>query len=355
MASEQLEDRNLVEIVPLIAPRAVKAAQPLGDDVARLVVDARRGIRDILHGRDLRRMLVVVGPCSIHDPEAAYEYARRLKPVVDATGDALVIAMRTYFEKPRTTVGWKGLINDPHLDGSCDTARGLELAREVLLTINRIGVPCASEVLDPITPQYIGDCLSWASLGARTIESQTHREMASGLSMPLGFKNSTDGSIEVALHAMISARHPHTFLGIDANGTTSLIRTRGNPDRHLVLRGGSRAANYAPEDVAKAAALVRDEGVTRPIMVDCSHGNSRKDHNRQPEVCRAVLEQVRAGEQAIMGLLIESNLAPGRQDWQPATPLTYGVSITDACIGWDATEPLLHEIADAVRGRRIAA
>ncbi len=352
---EKIEDRNVIGVTPLIPPRAVKAAQPLTEPVAALVLETRRAVRDILSGRDRKRLLVVVGPCSIHDPAVAYDYARRLKPVADRTRDHLVLVMRTYFEKPRTTVGWKGLINDPHLDGSCDIATGLQLARTILLEIGRLGVACGSEVLDPITPQYISDLLSWASIGARTIESQTHREMASGLSMPVGFKNSTDGGLQVALHAMISARHPHTFLGINADGATAMIKTAGNPDRHVVLRGGGRGPNHGPADVARAAELVAGEGVARPIMVDCSHDNSNKDHTLQGAVCRDVLRQLTDGQDAIMGLLIESNLQPGRQTWKGGTELAYGVSITDACIGWDETEPLLYEIADAVARRPIAA
>jgi len=259
--------------------------------------------------------------------------------------------MRTYFEKPRTTIGWKGLINDPHLDGSCDVAAGVALAREILLRINTLGLPCGYEALDPVTPQYIADLLSWAAIGARTTESQTHRELASGLSMPVGFKNGTDGGLEVALNAMISARSPHAFLGINPDGVTSIIKTTGNPDRHIVLRGGSGKSNYAPADIDRAATFVHEEGIVRPIMVDCSHDNSRKNHTLQPSVCRAVLAQVGAGDTRIMGLLIESNLNPGKQTWREGVPLAYGVSITDACIGWEETEPLLFEAAATVRRR----
>jgi 3-deoxy-7-phosphoheptulonate synthase len=297
---------------------------------------------------------VVVGPCSIHDPDAALEYARRLVKVAADNRNRLIVVMRTYFEKPRTTVGWKGLINDPHLDGSCDIANGLQIARRLLLEINELGLPCGGEVLDPITPQYISDLLSWASIGARTIESQTHREMASGLSMPIGFKNSTDGGLQTALHAMISARHPHTFLGISADGATAMIKTAGNPDRHVVLRGGGSGPNYGPADVARAAEMVAGEGVARPVMVDCSHGNSSKDYTRQPIVCRAVLSELETNRGAVMGLLLESNLHPGRQDWEAGTTLRYGVSITDACIGWDDTATLLAEIAAAARTKTAA-
>jgi 3-deoxy-7-phosphoheptulonate synthase len=312
-----------------------------------LVLESRRAIRDILHGRDTRRLVVVVGPCSIHDPQAALEYARLLKPIADATRDNLLIVMRTYFEKPRTTVGWKGLINDPRLDGSCDVAAGLKLARSILLEINGLGLPCAYEGLDPVTPQYIGDLISWAAIGARTTESQTHREMASGLSMPVGFKNGTDGGLQVAVDAMVSARHPHSFLGTNSDGLTSVIKTMGNPDRHIVLRGGGGKANYGPEDVERALKLLVDHDIARPIMVDCSHVISAKDHNRQLSVGQAVLDQFRAGQRAIMGLMLESNLKPGKQSWKEDAPLEYGVSITDACIGWAETEGFLADAAAA--------
>ncbi len=354
MTTEKIEDRNVEDIVPLISPRDVKAAQPLTPRAAELVLETRRAIRDVLHGRDRERLVVVVGPCSIHDPDAALDYARRLVRIADGSRDRLIVVMRTYFEKPRTTVGWKGLINDPHLDGSCEIATGLQTARQLLLEINELGLPCGGEVLDPITPQYISDLLSWASIGARTIESQTHREMASGLSMPVGFKNATDGGLTGAFHAMISARHPHAFLGIGADGATAMIKTAGNPDRHVVLRGGGSGPNYGPADVARAAEMVAGEGIARPVMIDCSHGNSSKDHTRQPTVCREVLAQLDASRGAVMGLLLESNLHPGRQDWEAGTALRYGVSITDACIGWDDTETLLAEIAAAARTKSAA-
>jgi 3-deoxy-7-phosphoheptulonate synthase len=350
--AERLEDRNVSAVVPLVPPRAVKQKLPVGAEEAALVRATRGAIRDVLHGRDRKRLVVVVGPCSIHDPAAALDYARRLADVARATREELVVVMRTYFEKPRTTVGWKGLINDPYLDGSCDVAAGLQLARQVLLDVNRLGVPCGSELLDPITPQYVADLVSWAAIGARTTESQTHREMASGLSMPVGFKNGTDGGLQVALDAMVSARHPHTFLGIDVDGVTSAIRTQGNPDRHVVLRGGRGQTNHGAADVARAAALVADQGVTRSIMIDCSHGNSGKDPARQLRVGHEVLQQVRTGQEAVMGLLVESNLVQGRQDWKPGARLAYGVSITDACLGWDDTAALLREAAAAVTARR---
>ncbi len=350
--SEQLEDTHLVDLQPLIAPRAVKAELPMTEQAAELVSETRQLIRAILHGRDQRRLLVVTGPCSIHDAEAAYEYAGRLKKVIDATRDRLVIVMRTYFEKPRTTVGWKGLINDPHLDGSCDIPTGLQMARQILLHINQLGVPCAVEVLDPVTPQYVADLISWAAIGARTTESQTHRELASGLSMPIGFKNGTDGKVQSAINAMISARHPHSFLGINADGLTCMVKTGGNPDRHIVLRGGGGKPNCGPEDIARATELVAGEEIARAVMVDCSHDNSGKDHTRQGQVCRDALAVFRDGQRALMGLLIESNLKPGKQAWKEGVQLEYGMSITDACIGWEETEQLLYEIAETVPSQK---
>jgi 3-deoxy-7-phosphoheptulonate synthase len=345
---EKLENRNLIGVTPLVPPRAVKAKLPITDAIASTVLEARQAIREVLHGRDARRLVVIVGPCSIHDPEAGLEYAHRLRRVIDRTRERLVVLMRTYFEKPRTTVGWKGLINDPHLDGSCDIAAGIELSRHTLLAINALGVPCASEALDPVTPDYVADLLAWASIGARTAESQTHRQMASGLSMPVGFKNGTDGSVDSAKNALISAGHPHSFLGVSPDGAAAVVKTTGNPDRHIVLRGGGGRPNYRADDVVRAVALVADEGIARPVMVDCSHDNSGKDATRQAAVCRDVLAQVRGGASAIMGLLIESNLQPGRQTWKPDAALAYGVSITDACMGWEETEALLDEIAAAV-------
>jgi 3-deoxy-7-phosphoheptulonate synthase len=349
---EPIEDRNLTAVELLVSPRAVKARAPLTAAAAAVVLATRRAIRDILHGRDPRRLLVIVGPCSIHDPEAALDYAARLARVAERTRDQLVVVMRTYFEKPRTTVGWKGLINDPHLDGSGDIPRGLERARATLLHINELGLACASEMLDPVVPQYIADLLSWAAIGARTTESQTHREMASGLSMPVGFKNGTDGDLTVALNAMISARHPHHFVGINPDGAVAVIRTTGNPDRHIVLRGGARGPNHRREDIDRAAALVAGEGIARPILIDCSHDNSSKDHTRQAHVCRDALAHVRAGDIRVAGVMLESNLCAGRQDWLPDAPLRYGVSITDACIDWGETESLLFEMAAAVREPR---
>jgi 3-deoxy-7-phosphoheptulonate synthase len=346
---ERLENLNLREVAPLIPPAEVKRKLPVTEQVGERVLRARQALRDALHGRDSERLVVIVGPCSLHDRELALAYAERLAPLADALAGELLVVMRTYFEKPRTTVGWKGLINDPQLDGSCDVPRGLELARELLLEIGARGLPCATEFLDPVTPQYISDLIAWGAIGARTTESQTHRELASGLSMPVGFKNGTDGNLKVALDAMISARHPHSFLGISAAGAAAVIKTAGNPDRHVVLRGGAGRPNYGPEDVSRAVATCAAEGVPRGVLVDCSHDNSGKNPARQGAVCRAVLDQARAGERGILGVMLESNLEAGRQDWQPGVPLRFGVSITDACIAWDETEALLREIAATAR------
>jgi len=346
---EAIEDRNLTGIRPLPTPRELKRRLPLSARAAATVAAAREALRSAIAGRD-GRLVVIAGPCSIHDPDAALEYAGRLGALARELEDRLLVVMRTYFEKPRTTVGWKGLINDPHLDGSCDVAAGLEIARRLLLKINERGVPCASEVLDPFTPQFVADLLVWASIGARTSESQTHRELASGLSMPVGFKNATSGDLETARNAMISASHPHSFLGIDVEGRSAVVSTSGNPDCHLVLRGGGGAPNHRAADVAHALALVRPLGSPRAVMVDCSHDNSRKDHTRQSSVCEEVLDQVRAGERGILGVMVESQLEAGHQGWKPGAPLRRGVSITDACIGWDETARLLRGCAEAATG-----
>jgi len=346
-----IDNQHVIEIKALPSPRAIKTKLPITDQAASLVLETREAIRRILHGQDRDRLVLIVGPCSIHDTDAAYEYAAKLKPVADALRDRFLIVMRTYFEKPRTTVGWKGLINDPHLDGTCDIATGMELARTILLKINQVGLPCATELLDPISPQYVADLISWTAIGARTTESQTHREMASGVSMPVGFKNGTEGSLQVAINAMTSASTPHHFVGINADGQTSIIKTMGNPDRHIVLRGGGGRTNYDEEHVAKAEAAVAGEGIARPIMIDCSHDNSRKDHTRQGLVAREVLRQFREGRQSIMGLMLESNLHPGKQTWREGVALTHGVSITDACLGWDETAALLTDLAEAITPR----
>ncbi len=347
---EPLHDRNLASLHRLTTPAALCAAMPVPEALGAQVLAARDAVRAVLHGRDRERLVVVVGPCSLHDREASLAYAERLRGAAERFPELLIV-MRTYFEKPRTTVGWKGLINDPHLDGSGDIEHGLRAARGLLLEIGALGLPCASEVLDPVTPQFLADLLSWVAIGARTTESQTHREMASGLSMPVGFKNGTEGDLQVALDAMVSASHPHHFLGIDPDGAVAVVATRGNPDHHIVLRGGRSGPNFGAGHVAEAGLRLAELGIARGVMVDCSHDNSGKDPSRQGTVCRAVLAQVRAGQSGLMGVMLESHLHEGRQDWQ-ASPRAFGVSITDGCIGWDETEGLLEDAADAVRGAR---
>jgi 3-deoxy-7-phosphoheptulonate synthase len=353
--SEPIEDRNLISIRPLLPPRELKARLPLTPAAATTVSGARGAIRDVLHGRDAKRLVIVVGPCSIHDPEAAIDYAQRLVALSGPVADELVLVMRTYFEKPRTTVGWKGLINDPHLDGTHAVEEGLEIARRLLLEINELGISCATEWLDPFTPQFLADLMSWASIGARTSESQTHRQLASGLSMPVGFKNGTDGSTDSARNAMVAAGHPHSFLGICADGTSAVVNTRGNPDRHIVLRGGTSGPNYEAAHIEEATGQVANLGIARPVMVDCSHGNSGKDPARQPVVAREVvgeIHQAKGDASPLAGLMLESNLETGSQAWSHGASLRRGVSITDACLGWAETEDLLYEIAETVKRSR---
>lgn len=347
--AERIENQNIITISPLTPPNSMKAELPISEQITSVILQARQQIRDILHGRDNTRLLVIIGPCSIHDSDVALAYAERLKQIADRVNDQILIVLRTYFEKPRTTIGWKGLINDPHLDGTCDIGHGFALARKLLLKINEMGLPCATEFLDPVTPQYISDLISWAAIGARTTESQTHREMASGLSMPVGLKNGTDGGLQGALNAMIAARHPHSFIGINGEGLTSVIKTNGNPDRHIVLRGGGGRVNYNPQDISETLNFLTKEHIPRPILVDCSHGNSEKDHTRQVGVARSVVDQFTNGQSAIMGLLVESNLKSGNQKWEAGKSLEWGVSITDACIGWDETEQLLEELAEKIQ------
>lgn len=334
------------------SPDQLRVRLPQSSRGAAVVERGRRRIADVLAGRDATRLVVVVGPCSIHDPDAALEYARKLAALAEANESELVVVMRSYFEKPRSRTGWKGLISDPHLDGSCQVDRGLELAREILLAIGELGLPCASEVLDPLIVPYLEDLLSWAAIGARTVESQPHRELASGLAMPVGVKNGLDGQLEAAVNAIHAIAQPHRGLALSPAGTVRIRRTPGNRLAHLVLRGGASGPNYRPLDIANAAAGCVREDLARPVWVDCSHGNSGKDHRLQAHVCRAVLEQLRSERNAIGGLLIESNLRAGNQAWKPDVPLQRGVSITDACIGWRETEWLVGEIAGAVRATR---
>lgn len=346
------ETRNLhvTRFEPLVAPGALLAELPSPAEVTRGVADARETVRAIMAGRDTR-LLVVVGPCSIHDPLAALEYATRLAALKTRTADTLFIMMRVYFEKPRTNIGWKGLINDPRLDGSRDMEAGLRLARRLLLDINALGLPAANELLGPVVAQYIADQVAWTAIGARTVESQTHREMASGLSMPVGFKNGTDGGLQVALDGMIASGNPHTFLGLDEGGRAAVVHTSGNPDRHLVLRGGGGRTNYDAGSIRGAVELLSRAGLCPRLMVDCSHGNSAKDHTRQAAVMRDVVDQVVAGGSGILGVMLESHLYAGNQRLDGgAAGLRYGVSITDACIDWESTEALLLETAERLRG-----
>jgi 3-deoxy-7-phosphoheptulonate synthase len=339
----RLTDVRVREVLPLISPERLRAELPVSPESAATVLAGRSEVEAILRGED-DRLLAIVGPCSIHDPDAAREYARRLAAVRRETADRLAVLMRVYFEKPRTTIGWKGLINDPHLDGSSDIELGLRLARGLLVDITQMGLPAATEFLDPIVPRYLADLVSWAAVGARTTESQTHREMASGLSMPVGFKNTTDGSLQVAIEALTAARSPHSFLGIDAAGRTSIIRTAGNPAGHLVLRGGRGSSNYDAVSIAEALERLRSADLPPAVLVDCSHANSGKVPARQEEVWQSVVAQRRAGTRGLIGLMLESHLHEGQQPFpQPRDRLRYGVSITDACLGWEATERLLRE------------
>ena len=339
------DDIRINGIDELLPPIAHLYELPLDDKVAELVESTRNQIADLIHGRD-KRLLAVIGPCSIHDPKAAMEYACRLLPLRQKYEKELLIVMRVYFEKPRTTVGWKGLINDPYLDGTFDINFGLRQARRLLLDLNNLGIPASTEFLDMITPQYYADLISWGAIGARTTESQVHRELASGLSCPVGFKNGTDGNLKIAIDAIGAASHPHHFLSVTKAGHSAIVHTAGNPDCHVILRGG-KEPNYSAEHVRDAVAQLIKAGVSPRLMVDCSHANSRKDYTRQMEVAQDVAAQIRNGEQNIMGVMVESHLVEGRQD----KPETYGQSITDACIGWDTTEEMLALLADAVRNR----
>lgn len=347
---QQTQDLRVAGFVRLQPPRVLKQELATTDRINDVVVGGRRSVLDILAQRD-PRLLLVIGPCSLHDPKGALEYAQKLARLNAELGDQFLIVMRTYFEKPRTTIGWKGLINDPDMNGSCDIEKGIRIARKLLLDINDLGLPCATEFLDPIVPQYIADLISWAAIGARTTESQTHREMASGLSMPVGFKNGTDGSLQIAIDAMGAARTPHSFVGIDQEGYTCVVRTTGNPAGHVVLRGGRNRSNYDPESIAQASADLGKNRLPNVVMVDCSHANSGKQHARQEEVWRSIIQQRAAGNRAIIGAMVESNLFEGSQP-VPKSPadLIYGVSVTDACISWETTERLLRYGHEALRG-----
>ena len=353
MQKDALNNVHITDEHVLMTPEQLKAEFPLSVEQEAQIAHARQTISDIIAGRD-PRLLVVCGPCSIHDPEAAIEYARRFKALAAEVSDSLYLVMRVYFEKPRTIVGWKGLINDPHMDGSFDVEGGLKIARRLLVELVNMGLPLATEALDPNSPQYLGDLFSWSAIGARTTESQTHREMASGLSMPVGFKNGTDGSLATAINAMRAAAMPHRFVGINQAGQVCLLQTQGNPNGHVILRGG-KAPNYGPEDVAKCEKEMAQAGLKPSLMVDCSHGNSNKDFRRQPAVAESVVAQIKDGNRSIIGLMIESNIHEGNQSSeQPREAMKYGVSVTDACISWETTEALLRELDKDLRGHLAA-
>lgn len=348
---------KIKSITPIIAPTDLRQVFPLSAESGNCVSSSRAAINRILRGED-KRLMVVVGPCSIHDPKGALEYAERLAALSKEVSGELLLIMRVYFEKPRTTVGWKGLINDPDMDGSHLISKGLGIARGLLCEVTGMGLPVATEMLDPISPEYLADLLSWGAIGARTTESQTHRELASGLSFPIGFKNGTDGNLQIAIDAMKAALHPHSFLGVNRDGLTSIIQTTGNPDVHMVLRGGSNKPNYAPADIAKAEEMLTKAGLTPTVMVDCSHGNSEKKYDRQPLVMQSVVDQIEAGNRSISGVMIESYLKEGNQPMpKDLSTLAYGVSITDSCISWETTEQTLREAharLKACGGRKVS-
>ncbi|KAJ2784432.1 3-deoxy-7-phosphoheptulonate synthase [Coemansia javaensis] len=350
------DDLRIAGYDPLIPPNILQLDHPLSEHSEDVIASGRKQASEILRRKD-DRLLVIVGPCSIHDPDAAIEYARGLKGLADVLKDDLCIIMRVYFEKPRTTVGWKGLINDPDLNDTFQINKGLRVARDLLCKITDLGMPAGCELLDTISPQFLGDLFSWGAIGARTTESQLHRELASGVSFPVGFKNGTDGNASIAVDAIRSASHPHHFLGVTKNGLAAITVTRGNPMCHIILRGGNAGPNYGAEWVARISEQITKAGVVDNIMIDCSHGNSNKDHRNQPKVCSDVAAQVAAGNRAIMGVMIESNINEGRQNIPSEAEggpkaLKYGQSITDACVSWEQTIPMLKELAQAVRARR---
>ncbi len=352
----QTDDERIKDITVLPPPEHLIRFFPIaGTPVEKLISQTRKAIQNIVHGKD-DRLLVIIGPCSIHDPAAAIEYARRLKPLRDKYADTLEVVMRVYFEKPRTTVGWKGLINDPYLDESCRIDEGLRIARQLLIEINRVGLPAASEFLDVISPQYIGDLISWGAIGARTTESQVHRELASGLSAPIGFKNGTDGNIKIATDAIQAASRGHHFLSVHKNGQVAIVQTQGNKDCHVILRGG-KAPNYDAASVAAACKELEAAKLPATLMVDCSHANSSKLHTRQIEVAKDIAAQMAGGSHQVFGVMVESHLLDGAQKFTPGkddpSKLNYGQSITDACISWDDSQQVLQVLSDAVKSRRL--
>lgn len=344
------EDLRINALRPLISPAILTEEIPLTTEASSLITETRTVAQNIVKGED-NRLLVIVGPCSIHDPAAALEYGLHIQKARQQYADNLCIIMRVYFEKPRTTVGWKGLINDPQLDGSFNINKGLHIARQLLADLAALGVPAGTEFLDTIIPQYIADFISWGAIGARTTESQLHRELASGLSMPIGFKNSTTGNVQVAIDAVLAAKHPHHFLGVSKHGLSAIVSTKGNDACHIILRGGQDGPNYEAEAIAAASELLEKQSIPVKLMVDCSHGNSRKDYTQQPVVANDLCQQMLAGNQAICGVMLESHLAEGNQKLQPGHTLEYGVSITDACIDWPATDKVLQSLAVAVDQR----
>ncbi len=351
---EQVRDQRIERLVPLLSPRELLDELSLSDGQARTVLDGRSDVHAILEGSD-DRLLVVVGPCSVHDVQATLDYARRLSATAAALRSELCVAMRVYFEKPRTTTGWKGLVNDPHLDGSGDVNGGLRVARALMLEVLGLGLPVGCEFLDPITPQYISDAVCWGAIGARTTESQIHRQLGSGLSMPVGFKNRTDGNIQVAVDAVRAAAVSHAFAGIDLDGTSAILHTRGNPDCHIILRGGKHRPNYGSDGVTEALELLRRAGLPDRVVIDVSHDNSGKDPARQPLAAQDVGDQLAAGNRAIVGVMLESFLVAGCQRFGPVDTLTYGQSITDGCIDWETTVEVLEGLARSVRARRALA
>ena len=354
MDIKQVFNVNVDSVEVLDTPEQLGKELPLSEAAFKTVVEGRHAVEAILDGKD-DRIFVVVGPCSIHDPAAAMEYARRLKALSEQVKDVLLLVMRVYFEKPRTTVGWKGLINDPDMDDSFHIAKGLRIGRKVLLDINELGLPAGSEALDPVSPQYLGDLISWAAIGARTTESQTHREMSSALSMPVGFKNGTDGGVEVALNALESVGSAHHFLGVNQQGQTAVIRTKGNKYGHVILRGGAKGTNYDAVSVKAVEGELAKRKLRQAIVVDCSHANSSKDHNRQPLVMEDVVGQVAAGDRNLVGIMIESNLHEGKQSIpKDLKQLKHGVSVTDACVSWETTEAMLLQAAERLRAAKKA-
>ncbi len=345
------DDLRIDRLRPLIPPAILMEQYPITEAASTTVAEGREAATRILRGED-DRLLVVVGPCSIHDVAAAREYGARLEAEADRLGEDLLVIMRVYFEKPRTTVGWKGLINDPRLDGSFAINEGLGLGRALLLDLANMGLGAGCEFLDTITPQFIADLVTWGAIGARTTESQVHRELASGLSMPVGFKNGTDGDVQIAVDAVRAASHPHQFLSVTKQGLAAIVVTKGNDACHVILRGGHRRPNYHAEDVEAAARALQRAGLPPRLMIDCSHGNSGKDHQRQPAVARDIAAQIADGSPHVFGVMLESHLVGGRQDPRPGQPLVYGQSITDACLAWEDTVPVLEELAKAVRARR---